>query len=195
MIILGWLLYFAFIFAVLYTLILLLRFRQRMQRRVQAAQLLRRKMRRTVQAEIKADISAQQPWHWRIQMLESVSIRRMVWSRKKLDPANFYNSTEFLKSRGQTTERKPVYVLFAHIGGEWGIVGFEAHQEHAVEFISFIDDMFGDGTAFVCKLPDKAATEDAQKHVDLAAFLAKLDRHEVDFDEELSKLTKEQDGK
>lgn len=91
-----------------------------------------------------------------------------------------------------------MYLLMAYIGGEWGMVGIEAHEEHAVEFISFIDNMFGEGTAFVCKLPDKSNhhnTDEIQKHVDLAAFLAKLDNNEVDLDAELSKLTKEQDGK
>lgn len=84
-----------------------------------------------------------------------------------------------------------MYLLMAYINGEWGIAGFEPHQECAVNFISAIDEQYGDGTAFVCLLPDKEA-EEAQKagHTELSKMLTTLEQGSFDFDAALANLNK-----
>lgn len=60
-----------------------------------------------------------------------------------------------------------MYLLMAHVFGAWGIAGIDPHEECAVMFIEQIDKEFGEGTAYVVKLPDRedhTPTADAAEH-------------------------------
>lgn len=163
----------------------------RLRRRSKLVATFRRNLRATVYERIHEDIEQNQPWAWRFKAFYQVSFRRMVWSRKQLNPENFYKDTAFLKSLTQTTERKPMYLLMAYIGGSWGIAGVDPHEEHAVLFIEQIDKQFGEGTAFVVKLPDKSHedhTTEFQKLADLAGMLKDIESGDFDFDTAFTEL-------
>lgn len=83
-----------------------------------------------------------------------------------------------------------MYVLLAYINGEWGIAGLEPHEECAVNFISAIDEEYGDGTAYVCFVPDKGGPTTSQKHTELPDMLANIEQGSYDFDTALAELNR-----
>lgn len=90
-----------------------------------------------------------------------------------------------------------MYALFAYIGGEWGIAGIDEHEECAVLFIDMTDKTFGEGTAFVAKLPDKSnhsPTADAAEHhatmASMQEMLKGLEDGNIDVDAALQNLNR-----
>jgi len=83
-----------------------------------------------------------------------------------------------------------VYLLMAYIGGSWGIAGVEPHEECAVNFISAVDDTFGEGAAFVVRLPNKDDDDSSDDHADLSKLLSNLSSGSLDVDSELAELLK-----
>lgn len=82
-----------------------------------------------------------------------------------------------------------MYLLMAYIGGAWGIAGVEPHEECAVNFISAVDSTFGDGAAFVVRLPDKD-DDTSDTHADLSVLLGNLTSGTLDVDSEFAELLK-----
>lgn len=85
-----------------------------------------------------------------------------------------------------------MYALFAYVGGEWGFVGFDPHEGCAVGFIENVDQIFGEGSAFVAKLPDKSEHtpigDSAAKHLDFESMqqlLQSLEQGNLDLDQAL----------
>lgn len=166
--------------------------RSYLARRIQQVTQLRAQLYKITAMRIKEDIQHQRPWRWRFELLSKSSTLRMIFSFKPIKTENFYKDTTFLKP-GTGEEPTVMYALFAYIGGVWGFAGVDPHETCAAFFIDNIDEAFGEGTAFVAKLPDKSdhsSTNDVQAHADLAGLLTTLENGELDLNAEFAKFTK-----
>jgi hypothetical protein len=95
---------------------------------------------------------------------------------------------EYAPPESKIKERTNVFALFAYIDGQWGIAGIDPHEECAVMFIDQVDRRFGDGTAFVAKLPDKSDAVSTVELQDMQNVLEAVESGALDFDDVFAKL-------
>jgi hypothetical protein len=147
----------------------------------------RRHIRQLVVMRGTEDVLNNLPMHhirWRIHYFHSVSYRKMFWSFKALRIENFYDDLTFVKSKPREVGTD-MFVLMAHIGGVWGFAGVDPHEECAALFIDQMDTMFGEGTAFVAKLPHKDVTDgdgDLEAHGAMNELLKNVQSGNLDLD-------------
>lgn len=139
---------------------------------------------------IREDMRNHRPWKWRYEKFLTVSKSSMVFSTKPIKIESFYSDRAFLDSLpDKPPEKRPtMYLLLAYVSGTWAMVGVDPHEECAVNFISTVDSQFGDGTAFVVKLPDKDS--ETSESSEMVKLLNNLENGELDLDAALVDFNK-----
>lgn len=90
-----------------------------------------------------------------------------------------------------------MYLLMGYLAGKWGIVDIDEHEDCAARFIEQFDEFFGEGAAYVVKLPDR---DEEASILQARKLLAKWEGNTEDesnadnFGEMLQKFTSDDEG-